>query len=405
MTASPLRIVALLAAPAVAAAAACADLAVPGDPAPAGVSAAPLIGGRATDADPAVVALLAPDQDEDAPFCTGTLVSPRVVLTAAHCVDRFTDQPAIAVFAGSDLRAGGDRLPVTAKAEHPDWQGDIGLHDLAMLLVAAPADPLAAAPLNDFTPLVDHLGEPYRLVGFGRHDRDDPLPDGVKREGTTLLTGWLRDTDVVLAGDAGDPDGLAVCLGDSGGPGFLRAAGAELLAGVHSFTTGEDCRPPAAETRVDLYAASVVRPWIEERDPTCAADGLCAPVGCIDDPDCARCDPDRDECPSGTRCRAFPPQGAVCTADQAPRGEPGDACAGPSDCATHVCRDGACASACLPAAGVGCPAGFTCEEGEDGRFCAPRSGCAVGRSGPGALFLAMTAMFAALLGISRSRRS
>src|SRR6185295_20195739 len=47
------------------------------------VHRAPIVNGMVDPGDPAVVALL----DGGRAFCTGTLVSPHVVVTAAHCID------------------------------------------------------------------------------------------------------------------------------------------------------------------------------------------------------------------------------------------------------------------------------------------------------------------------------
>lgn len=401
-----------------------------------------LIGGDVDDQDPGVVALLS--SGSTSPFCTGTLIAPSVVLTAAHCVDMFSSDPSAAIFFGTDAAGSGTRVEVVDKVQDLGWTGQLGNHDIAMLLLKFPQDPEFIVPLNDVSPLSEEIGSPYRHVGFGVFENGMDA-DGKKRTGMTMITG-VGSGDTVQSGDSD----VTVCYGDSGGPGMITVDGVEYVAGIHSSTTtsgDEDfCVPPAADTRVDLYAEEFIRPWVQDNDPTCSEDGLCARVGCTDDPDCEPCGPDGTctdscalpdpdcptsgmgeicqadtqcdtglcvfwqddinykfcttpcdgdgECPDGMSCQSVSPFGKVCYFDEDPPGVLGDDCDDALECGSYICEDGACVVECDLSMNQGCPPDFECEAAGEGYYCIGKGGggggCTTTGRGAGApLFLAM----------------
>lgn len=399
---------------------------------PASVTRRPLIGGALATDDPAVVALQFPSSDQA--FCTGTLISPSVILTAAHCVDMAGTDPNVTAFFGDDVKAEGIRVGIGAKVQHLGWTGrvDDG-NDIAMILLNFPQDPFLPVLLNDVAPLSEQIGSPYRQVGFGVFDRETGEADGKKREGTTAITGVDAEGTVVFSGD----DDLSVCFGDSGGPGLIAVDGVEYVAGIHSFTTSQDCLPPNGDTRVDLFVDDFVRPWIEENDPTCGPDGLCAPIGCMADPDCTPCGHDgnctadcplpdadcptsglgeicradsqcesglcvfwRDDteyrfcstpcqddgaCPEGMSCQDVTPFGDICYYDDDPPGVVGDDCEQATDCGSYICDDGRCTYECDLSQNRICPPDFECKPAASGEvyYCVATDegggcGCAAG---------------------------
>lgn len=397
----------------------------------------PLIGGDPTEGDPAVVALLL---GSNRSFCTGTLISPKVILTAAHCIDDLGNDPSARIFFGADTQGIGQTFSVRAKHQHPMWTGVLSNgHDIGMLVMDFPhPDPDIAMPMN-LSPISEHIGVDYRHVGFGVYDRATGAADGKKRSGTTALSS--TQGDVIVSGDSQ----VSVCFGDSGGPAFINIEGQDYIAGVHSYTTGQDCLPPNGDTNVQLYAEDFVLPWVQENDPSCSLDGICGRIGCTDDPDCLPCGPDgtctdgcelpdpdcsvvplggicransqcisdvcvtlrtdpdyrycsescdlsNDTCSDGMTCKSITPFGDICSFDDDPPGILGDSCEMPTDCGSYKCSDNACVVPCNVGAGLGCPQDFECTSHDDGAnfFCfAPPSesgGCQASSTGSTSLW-------------------
>lgn len=374
---------------------------------------APVVGGELTTTDPHVVALMT---SRGRIFCTGTLVSPQIVLTAGHCLGEADGDPSISAYFGDDIQRGGFRVAIAAAQVHPGWTGDLsGGHDLAVLRLDAPQDVARVKPMNR-TDLSTMIGAPYRAVGFGIHNRDTRELDGKKRVGYFQIARMAGD--YVEVEDV-DPDGAtAICQGDSGGPGFVTIDGVEYLAGVHSYSI-QGCFNPSGDSRPDLYMESFIQPYIDANDVTCGADDQCVRVGCSADPDCEPCGPDGtctagcalpdpdcatsalgeicradsqcqtglcvawipdthsrfcsqpctgpDDCPApGMTCDEIGGVGRVCNYQGEPPGALGQACEQATDCSRYLCSEGICTYTCSIPRGLFCPSGYTCDTRDDG---------------------------------------
>ena len=196
-------------------------------------------------------------------FCTGALIAPRVVLTAAHCV-----QP------GADYRIveyGADKQPslrdVKTVAIHPGFNMQAMLAhrataDVALLQLSAPAAGKIPSTLGaPNLPIV--VGSRFTIAGIGVTVRGDGKSGGTIRAAGLIATGKPGTLQVRLVDPVsqGTRDGLGACTGDSGAPVFEDKQDGPLIIGVVSWSTGPNgsagCGGITGVTPLTLY-----RDWL-----------------------------------------------------------------------------------------------------------------------------------------------
>ncbi len=205
-------------------------------------------------------------------LCSATLVGPRSLVTAAHCVDpaRQTAATSVtikAVFKPTDVGLmSSDLLAVTDVRMHPMWTASAtsATYDIAMLLLASPSG-ISPRPINR-APLTGFVGQPVKLVGYGRTDPSNANSSGTRRLANATVT--AVDANSFDFGVAGT---LGICSGDSGGPSLHTFPDAvERIVGVHSLTTSASCGS-GTDSRIDFHLAFIDQ-WLLEKEGTGGVD-------------------------------------------------------------------------------------------------------------------------------------
>jgi V8-like Glu-specific endopeptidase len=360
---------------------------------------APIVGGVEEPGMPAVVAII---NQTTGGLCTGTLISPWVVLTAKHCVqgpgtDALYPATDFVVGIGPRIDAFDDTFEVTAVATTPgSWDltpvGGVSgalLHlDVATMTLASPAtvDPIPFRR-DEVTGVI---GSELTAVGYGGRPGG-----GVGEKWRTTLTATSQ-TGYVIVGTT------AVCGGDSGGP-ILDATGVVIAVSslaasecgtgpsalnlLHPFTAlfdgaiadAERCDPFAPDTFPDgWYCArdgctgTFARgaPGTRVHGEPCEADTDCVTLHCVDPGDGARrclasCRGGQGECLDGEACAAV--DGACGACVDAPLIRPrrlGEPCDRPTDCVTGECHTEPATPIryCTRACADGCPDRYACRD-------------------------------------------
>jgi V8-like Glu-specific endopeptidase len=215
--------------------------------------------------------------------CSGTLIAPKVVLTAGHC----TEGPATNVYVSFDTDLALDPLAPGITPEekalreahyikgtaHPDpgWTGRLSFskqHDMGVVVLDQPASTkwaITPAPLAPVGLLDTNQGalknQTFTLVGYGVDI--GPKKEQIVNQQRRSTTAYLKSVQsevIAFQNSAKDSKaGGGSCFGDSGGGVFLGA----FVLGDASYVNSLTCNATGSYQRDDTpYSRAFLNLWI-----------------------------------------------------------------------------------------------------------------------------------------------
>jgi secreted trypsin-like serine protease len=218
------------------------------------------------NAHPAVVLIIMDVAGSPAFRCSGTVIAPKVVLTAGHCAGEPGEFSALRIFNEADVQhdptypfgGGPNTIEATAWHAHPLFtESAFFLHDVGVVLlskaVKLSADQYGKLPTRDQLDGLDHgSATTFTAVGYGLQQINPVFVESqrirmfAEPHLVQINGGIVGDYSLLLSNNASTG---GTCFGDSGGPNYLGTS--NVIAGVTSFGLNNNCAGTGGVFRMD----------------------------------------------------------------------------------------------------------------------------------------------------------
>lgn len=286
-------------------------------------------------------------------ICSGTLIAPNIVLTAAHCLDianggrsyQTAAPNQIEVFFDDTIQGPGTGFIATETLIHSGYnRRSFGVNDLGLIRLAGTSTTITPIPILPAAMSgLETVGTSVNFAGYGRTETNS-LGTLLQVDGTLSA---IRPTQLEYqqALSEGGP-----CNGDSGGPLFYDFGGSWYVGGTTSYgdsqcaSYGVSMRVTAYETWITDFIGTMCTTNAECDDGNTCTDDSCDPgLGCQNTNNSNACD-DGDACTNNDICAGGTCGGTlICEPPPPPACFPkGDSCSAAADCCSGKCRAGIC---------------------------------------------------------------